>query len=163
MKTIKIHRILTKDSGTKFIMRGFAHRLTDSVDSRDDTEINQSILNFDTEWETKIKPTIEAFRKLTTDYRGYVGYDRTWIDNDTLDTYTLFNIEDNESALEFSKQYLNEVYNRHIYYPTEDNNQTNVNIPANPITAEYIKYRPMGYNQFTLKIEDSDGTITNIV
>jgi len=163
MKTIKIHRILTKDAGTKFIMRGFAHRLTDSVDSRDDTEINQSILNFDTEWETKIIPALEAFRKLTTDYRGYVGYDRTWIDNDTLDTYTVFNIEDNESALEFSKQYLNEVYNRHIHYPTEDNNENNVNIPANPITTEYIKYRPMGFNQFTLKVEDSDGTITTIV
>ena len=129
----------------------------------DDTEIDQSILKFDTEWESKIIPALEAFRKLTTDYRGYVGYDRTWIDNDTLDTYTLFNIEDKESAVEFAKQYLNEVYNRHIHYPTEDNNENNVNIPANPITTEYIKYRPMGFNQFTLKVEDSDGTITTIV
>ena len=143
MKTIKIHKILTKQETDKWVIP-FSWRMSDDVDPRDPdpTTIKSSMT------EKQFFNIVIPYRQLTISYPGYIGYDRAYIDLNTLDIYSVFEVDDATDAVAFARQYLEAIGK------------------SNPITLAWMNLiasvdaAPNYHVSF--QVEDADNTIHNL-
>lgn len=100
MKTIKIHKIFTKKSDETWMIN-LKTRLSNTIDSRDPKIQLNSLFS-----EEQISTIAMPFTQLTINYIGYVGYDREYINDNTIDFYSVFQINDEEDSEAFALAYL---------------------------------------------------------
>lgn len=101
MKTIKIHKIFTKASTDPWIIN-LKSRLSDTIDAKDPKIQLNSLFS-----EKQISTIAIPFTQLTINYIGYVGYDREYINDNTIDFYNVFQINDDIDSETFTIEYFN--------------------------------------------------------
>jgi len=101
MKTIKIHKIFTKKPTDPWIIN-LKSRLSNTIDSRDPKIQLNSVFS-----EKQISTIAIPFIQLTINYIGYVGYDREYINDNTIDFYSVFQINDDIDSETFAQEYFN--------------------------------------------------------
>lgn len=96
MKTIKIHKILTKTPSDPWIIN-YSRRISNTTDPRD--PLIQLYSRFS---ETQSLTIAKPYQQLFIEYSGFVGYDREYINDNTVDFYYVFQIEDNADPVTFA-------------------------------------------------------------
>lgn len=138
---IKIHKIYTKNENDIWYVLNMKNRLTNDVDPRDSQfqrEVdNQTLFNI-----------LIPYYKITALYSGYVGYDRQYINDNSIDIFYVFNIDDSKDAEEFAREYINAT--------------TNETYPEVKAFRNYIKGLNLPIYNLKYTVEKEDGTIIEL-
>ena len=131
---MKIHKILTNPANTRFNL-SLVGRIGTDVDSRD-VNITPSTSN-----NKIIFGTIYPYKAITELYEGYIGWDRTYIDDNTLDITYVFGA--NTDPVTFAKTYIDATSNT-----------------AYPIVNNYVQYiKTLPHYEVKYTVEDDNGVI----
>lgn len=142
---MKIHKIFSKRPSDPWkIFLG--ERLNTDTDSRD---YDPSVVASNSTTLQTTYSTIFPYKAITYLNPQFVGFDRKYIDDNTLDLFWEFNLPDNTDANTFAISYL-----------------TSIHDITNPVVNNYMNYistNPNGNPTYhvVVQIEDDQGNISN--
>jgi len=144
---MKIHKIYKKQPSDSWTIRLYGPDRLNANTNFDlrDSKKRLSDLSDD---ELKLYHTLsKPYQNITINYPGYIGFDREYLNDNTLDIILSFNTDLN--AVDFAKQYIK-----------------TINDETNPVVSNFMNWVNTDNNIpkyiITYKVEDNEGNITEI-